>query len=93
MAGWKKFIIITIGKTGLLSLRWTRQSAERLTVLASHKGGATDGHEYSNVYDSISNFNRPINWENKRVIHPTVGDRGELLSSIKPYYCESQLNR
>ncbi len=58
--------------------------AERLVVLASHKGGATDGHEYSNVYDSISDFNRPINRENKRVIHPAVGDRGELLSSIKP---------
>ncbi|WP_226530876.1 hypothetical protein [Metabacillus niabensis] len=55
-----------------------------MVVLASHKGGATDGHEYSNVYDSISDFNRPINRENKRVIHPAVGDRGELLSSIKP---------
>ncbi|MBO1514888.1 hypothetical protein I7822_24975 [Metabacillus sp. BG109] len=38
-------------------------------VLASYKVGATDGHEYSNVYDSISNVNGPFNRESKKVIY------------------------
>jgi hypothetical protein len=63
-------------------------------VLASYKVGATDGHEYSNVYDSISNVNGSFDRESKKVINPAIWRGGWVTFELKMIYSNYlQFNR